>query len=185
MRPGRRTAAWSVGLLASLAVMAGGPAAAGAQAPYLIDPFNHSFGQQAAGTTSGPVTFTLTVRCYANPSPDPFDCMTNNPFTPNVTVSGNFAIRDNGCTAMMPGNSTFGTSCNFNVVFAPLVLGSHTGIVDVGEPGGFGRAGVSGTGIAPPPTPTVPTPAPKPKRCKKKGKGKGAAAAKKCRKKRK
>jgi hypothetical protein len=183
MGPGRRTAAWIAGVLTPLAMLVALPASAGAPAPFLISPFNYSFGQQALGTTSGPVAFTLTVRCFEDPSPMPGDCMTNNPFTPNVTVSGNFAIRDNGCTSMMPGDTTFGTSCNFNVVFSPLVLGSHTGIVDVGQPDGFGRAGVSGTGVAPPPAPTGTTPAPKPRKCKKKGKKGAVAAKKRCKKK--
>jgi hypothetical protein len=187
MRTGRRC------LLALAGAGALVPAlfAAGAHAqtaPYQISPFNHSFGQQALGTTSAPATFTLTVRCYEDVG-NPGTCLMNNPFTPNVTVSGDFAIRDNGCTSMMPGNSTFGTSCNFNVVFVPTLLGDRTGIVDVGQPDGFARAGVTGTGVPPPmpvqpiplqPGPSLPT-APR-KRCKKKKGGKRAAAAKKCRK---
>jgi hypothetical protein len=82
----------------------------------------------------------------------------------------------------MPGNTTFGTSCTFDVVYAPVALGSHQGIVDVGDSMGFAKAAVYGTGLAPPPTTTAPPTAAPVKKCKKHRSA--AAAKKKCKKKR-
>jgi len=152
-------------------------------------PNSHDFGGQTAGTTSAPFTFTLTVRCTedpANPGSGICNGGMSEPFTPNVTVSGRFVIQNNNCTSTMPGNTTFGTSCTFGVAFAPLAIGAHTGIVDVGEPSGFGKAAVYGFGLSPPlplATPVTPTgvqPTTKRRKCKKRR----ASAAKKCRKRR-
>ncbi len=150
-------------------------------------PNSHDFGGQTAGTASAPFTFTLRVSCNED-LPNPGICLSDDPLTPNVTVSGNFAIRNNNCTAFMPGNSPLpGDSCTFGVAFVPPATGYQTGIVDVGDPGGFGKAGVSGTGLAPVlPVPlatptTTPGPGPAKKKCKRR-RGQ-AAAARKCKRK--
>ena len=104
--------------------------------------------------------------------------------TPLVTVTGDFAIQNNGCTSPMPGDTVFGSSCTFKVVFAPTGIGPRSGIVDVGDPIGFAMASVTGTGVAaasiPGPAPVVPVNPTK--KCKK---HRSASSAKKrCKKKR-
>ncbi len=159
---------------------------ASASATISLTPNQHDFGSQTVGTTSTPATFTLTVTCYHDAAvmpPNPPICIMpggEHPFTPNVTVSGDFAIRDNTCTQPMPGNTPFGTSCTFRVVFVPTVAGLREGIVDVGDPVGFGRAAVRGIGVLPATGPGVGPPTAKKKKCKKK---KQAASAKKCKRK--
>ncbi len=138
-------------LVAVAAAMAVVPAAALGMSS--TAPFNHDFGAHTIGTTSPPQTFTLTVRCTPDP-PNPNMCTgAPEPLTPNVTVTGPFAIQDNTCTTTMPGSTTFGTSCTFKVVYKPVSTGEAVGIIDVGDPGGFGKAAVRGTGVALPATP--------------------------------
>src|SRR5688572_2676269 len=97
-------------LLVPLAVGSALVPAGVATARVSTTPFNHAFGGQTVGTTSGPVTFTLNVRCTEDPA-NPGSGICNppgaEPFTPNVTVTGNFAIQSNNCTSTMPGNTTF------------------------------------------------------------------------------
>jgi hypothetical protein len=178
-------------LLAAL-VTAGVLLPAGSAAAHVsTTPNSHNFGGQTAGTTSAPFTFTLIVRCVEDPAnPGSGMCQAGpEPFTPNVTVTGNFVIRNNNCTSTMPGNTTIGTSCTFGVAFAPLIAGTHSGIVDVGDAAGFGKAAVSGFGLSPPLAPVTPVattsqpPTPR-KKCKKRRTSPAGAAAKKCRKRR-
>jgi hypothetical protein len=149
----------------------------------LTAPNSHDFGSLTPGSTSAPVTFTLTDRCFEDP-PNPGTCESNYPLTPLVTVTGDFAIQNNGCTSPMPGDTVFGSSCTFKVVFAPTGIGPRSGIVDVGDPIGFAMASVTGTGVAaasiPGPAPVVPVNPTK--KCKK---HRSASSAKKrCKKKR-
>jgi hypothetical protein len=147
-------------------------------------PNSHDFGLLTTGSTSAPFTFTLTDRCLEDP-PNPGTCQSNYPLTPHVTVTGDFAIQNDGCTSPMPGDTVFGTSCTFKVVFSPTGIGPRSGIVDVGDPIGFAMASVTGTGTAiaasiPVPGPVVPVSPTK--KCKK---HRSASAAKKrCKKKR-
>lgn len=187
-RHGGRRRGSRLGLLAALLVALAAVSPGTSLARVQTAPINHTFAGQTIGTSSGPFTFTLTVSCHEDPAnlgtcfPPPDG---NDPLTPNVTVTGPFAIQNNNCTSPMPGNTFAGTSCTFGVVFAPQSTGSQTGIVDVGDPDGFGKASVSGFGLAlplPPANPASTTPAPQTppgrRKCKKrKGAGK---AAKRC-----
>jgi hypothetical protein len=152
--------------------------AASAQAYPATSPFGRDFEERAIGSRTAQL-FTLTVDCTED-SANPGICLDDTPLTPNVTVTGQFEIAGNGCTATLPGNTTVGTSCTFEVVFAPRTLGPQNGIVSVGDPGGFGQVGVKGVGVAAPAPPARVT-APIQKKCKKKGKRK---KKKRCRKKR-
>jgi hypothetical protein len=177
---GRRGLKGKVAL--ALLLAAALPASASAAgAPIVTSPTSHDFGSQLVGTASTPFTFTLTDRCYEDVGV-PGTCVANNPFTPSVSVSGPFAIQGNNCTAPMPGNTVFGTTCTFNVVFIPSAAGGQSGVVDVGDPAGFGKAAVTGTGTAPSAVAPVPVPAPAAKKCKKRHRA--SAAKKKCRKRR-
>lgn len=159
--------------------------AAPAGADIRLTPFQHDFGARTIGTPSAPAVFTLTVTCRPDPAqvpPNPPMCNPDgdHPLNPNVTVTGDFTIVNNDCTLPMPGDTVSGNSCTFGVVFTPKVTGERTGVVDVGDPDGFGRAGVKGLGTA-----ALSTAEPrKSKKCKRK-KRSAAAAKKKCKKKRK
>ena len=130
-----------------LAVLGGSAAQGFAGYAVSTTPNSHDFGGQAVGTIGVPFSFTLRVHCDEDVAM-PGTCLNSHPFTPNVAVSGDFAIRDNTCPATMPGTDIYGTSCTFGVVFAPRALGAAMGVVDVGEPYGFAKAGVTGTGAA-------------------------------------
>jgi hypothetical protein len=149
-----------------------------------IGPNTHDFGAKLVGTASAPYTFQIHAKCLAySPTPGaPLECAAmggDPPFTPNVSVSGPFRIANNGCTATMLQANPYGSYCYFDVVFAPLLPGPATGVIDVGSP--YATASVSGTGI---PAPMQSSPTPTKKKCKKKGHNRSAAAAKKkCRKK--
>jgi hypothetical protein len=175
---------WIKGIVGAAVVTAGLLAGAGsAYGAYAVSttPNAHDFGSQSLGSASAPFTFTLRVTCDEDVA-NPGTCLNPHPFTPNVTVTGDFAIRDNGCTSTMPGNAFFGTTCTFNVLFAPAATGARSGIVDVGEPGGFAKAAVTGNGVA---VPTVPSPVPTTAKKKKCRKHRSASAAKKrCKKRR-
>jgi hypothetical protein len=184
----RRTRAVGFVAVVALAWLA---CAASAMAYPSLSPSSHDFGSVMPGSSSAPSTFTLTVRCQEDP-PNPGTCASPYPLTPNVTVTGDFAIQNNGCTAPMAGNTTFGTSCTFDVVFRPTVVGARTGIVSVGDPIGFAQGSVTGTGVAPfaptpPATTLAPTPAPgttaQLKKCKKRHR-RASVAKRHCRKRR-
>jgi len=162
--------------VAALALGAGGAAPAAAYVS--LTPNQHDFGAQQVGTVSAPFSFTLRVRCIEDPAnPGSGIClMGSEPFTPNVSVTGPFKVQNNTCTSTMPGDTTYGTTCTFGISFAPTLSGSQSGIVDSGDPGGFGKAAVQGVG-----QPAVSTAAGK-KKCKKK-KRSATAARKKCKKK--
>ncbi len=158
-----------------------------------LTPINHSYGEQMVGTSSLPFTFTLNVKCQPDP-PNPAMCSNpaGEPLTPNVTVTGEFAVVNDNCSGMlMPGASTVGTNCTFGVVFSPGGVGSRSGLVDVGDPLGFARGGVTGIGFiplspppliqAPPGTTTSVTTTTAKKKCKRKRTA--AASKKKCKKK--
>ena len=152
------------------AALVGLPASAGAFVGYAVStsPNTHDFGTQAVGTAT-PFTFTVRVHCDEDVA-NPGTCLSAHPFTPHVTVTGEFAVRNNTCTTAMPGSDIVGTTCTFDVAFVPATAGPKTGIVDIGEPGGFAKASVMGTGViaAQPPTSggAAGTPSAK-RRCKK------------------
>ena len=144
----------------ALALVASGLAFASTAGAYVtLAPNSQDFGSQQVGTVSAPVTFTLKVTCYPDFANPPLGCNANEPFTPSVSASGDYAVQSNTCTAPMPGDTTYGTTCTFSVVFVPVALGALTGIASSGEPNGFGRSGLTGTGVAPP-APAAPAIAP-------------------------
>jgi hypothetical protein len=182
---GMTTGVAAAAVAAAFLILSTGAFAAGATV--VTAPTSHDFGSQTVGTPSAPFTFTLTNRCYEDIA-NPGTCLMpggNHPFTPSVSVTGDFAIKNNNCITLMPGDTVLGTSCTFDVVFVPSAAGSQLGVVDVGDPAGFGKAGVTGTGVPPAAAATpgaLPGSAPGGKKCKKRHRS--AATAKRCRKRR-
>jgi hypothetical protein len=168
-----------LGVAAALAL----PAAAGGYPN--TTPGNHDFGPQAIGTASDAVSYMISAKCNSGQMVPggPIVCFAPGgeaPFVPHVTVTGPFKIQDNTCSAPLLQDSPIPSTCTFGVAFVPQAVGEANGIVDVGDPVGFGKAAVKGTGIQP----TAPTLSTTKKKCKKKGHKRSAAAAKKkCRKK--
>jgi hypothetical protein len=171
-------------LVVALAVGLLGVIASPAAAYPSITPTSHDFGAQQVGTTASPFTFVLRVRCLEDPAnPGSGLCASGpEPLSPAITVPSGFT-QTNDCPPTPPGNTTFGTTCNINVRFAPLVAGPVNGALRTGSD--FAVASLTGTGVTPTqasPTPTTPaTPTVQKKKCKK---HRSAAAAKKrCKKK--
>lgn len=150
-------------------------------------PSVHDFGAQAVGMTSVPRQFTINARCTEQPTIPGTCIVPEDPFVPDVKVSGPFRVVDDLCTGVSMAQVTpIGTFCHFSVVFSPVAPGVATGIVNIG--GLSSPVAVSGSGTATPVMIPPPDPAglsPPKKKCKKKS-GKRAAAAKKkrCKKKR-
>ncbi len=95
-----------------------------------------AFGAQAVGTTSAPLTLTISNN-------QPSTVLTLN----NITASGDFAITTaatNPCGSSIPGNG----SCNVGVVFSPVVSGAISGTITVYHNAKFGpqELGATGTG---------------------------------------
>jgi hypothetical protein len=140
-----------------------------------LTPSTLDYGSQQVGTVSTPATFTVRVTC----APGVVDCNADDPFTPTIGISGEFAIQNNTCTTLMPGNTMEGTTCTFDALFIPLSPGVKTGTITTGRLSAM--ASLTGLGVAPPTgsgstAPPVVTPPAGPT-------GQRAAALKKCSKK--
>jgi hypothetical protein len=183
MGMGKRTIAVVIGaavLAVALLCVTASPAAAYPS----ITPTSHDFGAQQVGTTGSPFTFVLRVRCLEDPAnPGSGICASGpEPLSPAITVPSGFA-QTNDCPATLPGNTTFGTTCNVNVRFGPLAAGMTTGSLLTGSD--FAVASLTGAGVntSQPTVPAPPATAPQAKKKCKKHRS-AASAKKRCKKKR-
>jgi hypothetical protein len=141
-------------LAAALAAGLLGASASTAAAYPSITPNSHDFGPQLVGTSSSPFTFVLRVRCLEDP-PNPGTCASGpEPLSPAITVSSSFT-QTNDCPPTLPGDTTFGTTCNISVRFTPAALGATNGSLLTGS--AFASASLIGVGVNPS-LPTMPTP---------------------------
>jgi hypothetical protein len=148
-------------------------APAASNAATTLSPSSLTFPNQQTGTTSSPLSMTLTHTCDG----PALQCQVmGSIFAPSVSATPPFT-QTNNCPIQLFAQLN-PVSCTINVSFTPTTAGAASGTLSTGVGGPTGA--LTGTGVAPA-TATIP---PAPKKCKKKKGKNGAAAAKKCKRKR-
>jgi len=99
-----------------------------------LSPAQLRFGYQAVGTTSAPLTLTLS-----NPGAAPLSLS-------SVVAAGDFAVSDDGCGATL----AVASSCVIEVTFTPTVAGPRSGtlVISSNSVGGAAVIPLSGNRIA-------------------------------------
>jgi hypothetical protein len=127
-----------------------------ASADRTLNPATVDFGSRQVGTTSPPQAHELRVFCNA----PGLVCLLialagGDPFTPSVSVTGDFA-QTNDCLKTLFGSSLTGQTCAIQTTFTPTSPGPKQGILSTGPDGP--TATLTGVGVTTPTPPTPPTP---------------------------
>ena len=124
-----------------------------------INPASVDFGNRQVGTTSPAQTHQLSVVCGAAQDA-PLVCLLialagGDPFTPSVSVTGDFA-QTNNCLATLFGSSLTPQTCTIQTTFTPTSPGPKQGILSTGPDGPTATLTGNGVTTATPPTPPTP-----------------------------